>query len=130
MLLALPGPRADWIDDLDALWGQTWTVSPQSNRIGVRLAGRPLRRAAEREGRELPSEGVVRGAVQIPAGGAPIVFLADHPVTGGYPVVAVLADDDADAQAHSHPAKPVRLRRLVRTAPRRCRACHGAGYGA
>lgn len=111
VLLAWPGPRDDWIDDLDALWRQTWTVSAQSNRVGLRLEGTPLRRAADRAGRELPSEGVVRGAVQVPAGGEPIIFLADHPVTGGYPVVAVLADDDADAASQLAPGQLVRLRR-------------------
>ena len=64
---------------------QRWTVSPDGNRVGVRLEGRPL---ARRITDELPSEGLIRGAVQVPASGEPLIFLADHPVTGGYPVIA------------------------------------------
>jgi len=87
------GPRDDWFDpgQIDRLTGQDWTVSPRSNRVGVRLDGVALERS--RTG-ELPSEGCVAGALQIPPDGLPVLFLADHPLTGGYPVVgAVVARD-------------------------------------
>lgn len=90
-----PGPRRDWFTD-DAwasLLSQRYTVTAQSNRVGLRLDGVPLERANTRE---LPSEGMVRGAVQIPSSGTPVLFLADHPVTGGYPVVGYVIDDDVD----------------------------------
>ncbi len=58
---------------------------------------------------ELPSEGLVRGAVQIPPGGEPVLFLADHPVTGGYPVLAVLLDSDVDRAAQVRPGQRVRF---------------------
>ena len=90
-----PGPRRDWFTD-DAwasLLSQRYTVTAQSNRIGLRLDGAPLERANTRE---LPSEGMVRGALQIPSSGTPVLFLADHPVTGGYPVVGYVIDDDVD----------------------------------
>lgn len=86
----IPGPRDDWFtaEARDALFGQPWRVTRQSNRIGLRLAGdMPLERAVAAE---LPSEGTVPGALQVPAGGQPVLFLADHPVTGGYPVIGVL----------------------------------------
>ncbi|RWZ46164.1 carboxyltransferase domain-containing protein [Labedella phragmitis] len=86
------GPRTDWLsaDAVSALTGQVWDVTPQSNRVGVRLAGTPIER--ERTD-ELPSEGCVAGALQIPPNGQPVLFLADHPLTGGYPVIgAVVAD--------------------------------------
>ncbi|MEO6144708.1 MAG: biotin-dependent carboxyltransferase family protein [Dermatophilaceae bacterium] len=90
-----PGPRRDWFTD-DAwasLLNQRYAVTAQSNRVGLRLDGVPL----EREGTgELPSEGMVRGALQIPPSGTPVVFLADHPVTGGYPVIGYVVDDDVD----------------------------------
>jgi len=90
-----PGPRADWFTD-DAwasLVNQRYAVTAESNRVGLRLDGVPL----ERKGSgELPSEGMVRGAVQIPPSGTPVLFLADHPVTGGYPVIAYVVDDDVD----------------------------------
>ncbi len=85
------GPRADWFTPaaLVAFTGQTWTVAPESSRVGVRLRGeQPLARAVAAE---LPSEGTALGAIQVPASGQPVLFLADHPVTGGYPVIACLA---------------------------------------
>ncbi|MEU4387096.1 urea amidolyase family protein [Promicromonospora sp. NPDC023805] len=89
------GPRDDWFDaaTIARLTGQDWLVTPRSNRIGLRLDGEPLVRTPEREGAELPSEGCVTGAIQVPPDGQPVLFLADHPLTGGYPVVgAVVAD--------------------------------------
>jgi biotin-dependent carboxylase-like uncharacterized protein len=105
-----PGPRSDWLEGLDALTRPVWQVSAASDRVGVRLDGASLARAAGFEGRELPSEGVVRGAVQLPADGRPVLFLADHPVTGGYPVVGVLTSRSADAAAQLVAGQVVRLR--------------------
>ena len=103
-----PGPRRDWFDDQawELFRSQTYVVDPQSNRVGVRLQGEPLRRA--REG-ELTSEGMLRGAVQIPPSGLPVLFLADHPVTGGYPVVAYVDDDAVDRCAQLRPGQEVRF---------------------
>jgi biotin-dependent carboxylase-like uncharacterized protein len=104
----LPGPRRDWFTDAGwvSLTSQTYTVNSESNRIGVRLDGAPLERA--RDG-ELPSEGMEVGALQIPPSGQPVLFLADHPVTGGYPVIAYVADPDLDACAQLRPGQPVRF---------------------
>ncbi|MCC8248963.1 biotin-dependent carboxyltransferase family protein [Saccharothrix luteola] len=86
------GPRDDWFDDpARRLREGRWTVSDRSNRVGIRLTGTALDRTACRVGQELPSEGLVTGAVQVPADGLPVVFLADHPTTGGYPVIGVVA---------------------------------------
>ncbi|EEP72650.1 urea amidolyase related protein [Micromonospora sp. ATCC 39149] len=92
------GPRDDWFTPaaLDRLFSTAYTVSPLSNRVGARLAGAPLPRAVAGE---LPSEGIVLGAVQVPADGQPLIFLADHPTTGGYPVVGVVDDVTPLAQA-------------------------------
>ena len=88
----LLGPRDDWFDDpARQLRAGRWTVSDRSNRVGIRLTGTALDRTACRVGQELPSEGLVTGAVQVPADGRPVVFLADHPTTGGYPVIGVVA---------------------------------------
>ena len=75
----------------------------------MRLEGEPLQYHVSRTGKELPSEGVVRGSIQVPAGGEPVVFLADHPVTGGYPVVAVVIDDDIDRAAQAVPGQQIRI---------------------
>ena len=109
VLYALRGPRDDWLSDIDALAVTTWTVSDHSDRVGIRLSGEPLRREDSRQGQELSSEGVVCGSIQVPPGGQPVIFLADHPVTGGYPVVAVLLDDDIDRAAQAVPGQQVRI---------------------
>ncbi len=107
----LLGPRDDWLDGpAEALRRTRWTVDPASNRIGLRLRGDPLRRHPDRTDSELPSEPVYPGAVQVPPGGQPVVFLADGPTTGGYPVVGVVDEDWLPALAQARPGCVVRLR--------------------
>lgn len=93
-----PGPRQDWFTPaaLDLLLRTAYAVSPASNRVGARLVGAALPRAVAGE---LPSEGLVLGAVQVPPDGQPLIFLADHPTTGGYPVIGVVDDVTPLAQA-------------------------------
>ena len=88
-----PGPRLHWFDDeaWNTLTSARFVVSPSSDRVGMRLVGPVLRRSVLDE---LLSEGMVEGAVQVPPDGQPIVMLADHPVTGGYPVIAVVDPRD------------------------------------
>lgn len=104
----IPGPRADRLAPgaWRALTGATWSVTAASNRVGLRLSGPRL---ATTPG-ELAPEGLCTGAIQVPPGGQPVVFLSDHPVTGGYPVVAVV-DGDADlgALAQLRPGDRLRL---------------------
>ena len=119
----VPGPRADWFDDPDALVQTEWSTSEQSDRVGVRLRGRPL--ALRWPDRQLPSEGATRGAIQVPPNGQPVILGPDHPVTGGYPVIGVVVDDDTDALAQLRPGQPVRLR-WVR--PRRNPAAAGRAW--
>ncbi|MBG0812715.1 biotin-dependent carboxyltransferase family protein [Planomonospora sp. ID82291] len=109
VLRVLPGPRDDWFAPgaLSALCAEPYEVSQDSDRVGVRLVGAPLERA--RSG-ELPSEGVVAGSLQVPPDGRPIVFLADHPPTGGYPVIAVLTAGGLAAAAQLRPGDRVRFR--------------------
>jgi allophanate hydrolase subunit 2 len=109
VLGVLPGPRRDRLaaDAWSLLTAADWTVCRDSDRVGLRLAGPVLRRATEDE---LPSEGLVPGAVQVPPDGAPVLFLADHPVTGGYPVVGYVADDDVDRCAQLRPGQALRFR--------------------
>ena len=90
------GPRTDWFteDAIKRLSSQLWRVTSQSNRVGIRLAGdTPLERSNHQE---LPSEGTSVGAIQVPASGQPVLFLADHPLTGGYPVIASVASHHLD----------------------------------
>ncbi|MFI1537849.1 biotin-dependent carboxyltransferase family protein [Streptomyces anandii] len=108
VLRVTPGPREDWFTPraLRVFTSRPYRVSPAGNRIGLRTEGPALERA--RTG-ELPSEGMVLGAVQVPPDGRPVVFLADHPTTGGYPVIAVVRHTDLPAAAQAAPGTPVRF---------------------
>lgn len=103
-----PGPRLDWVaaGALERLCAAPYVVTEESNRVGLRLRGEPLERVRREE---LPSEGMVAGAVQVPPSGQPVVFLADHPPTGGYPVVAVVDPADLWQCAQLRPGDPVRF---------------------
>jgi biotin-dependent carboxylase-like uncharacterized protein len=102
---AILGPRADWLADSRLLAATRWTVSGRSDRVGIRLEGQALRRHESRLGEELISEGVVRGSIQVPPSGEPVLFLADHPLTGGYPVAAVVKGADIDLAAQAVPGQ-------------------------
>jgi allophanate hydrolase subunit 2 len=103
------GPREEWFTPqaISALTSMAYTVRPETDRVGARLDGPALER---RRAGELQSEGMVLGALQVPPDGLPILFLADHPVTGGYPVVAVLRADCLDRAAQLRPGDTVRFR--------------------
>lgn len=105
----LAGPRTDTLTDagLQSLASQRWIVGTEIDRIGVRLDGQPIER---RITTELPSEGLIRGAVQVPPSGLPVVFGSNHPVTGGYPVVGVVPDADCDRIAQLRPGDGLRFR--------------------
>lgn len=107
------GPRDDWFAAaaVRLLLESPWVVTPASDRIGVRLAGPRLERSRHDE---LPSEPCVRGSIQVAADGQPIVLGPDHPVTGGYPVVAVVVDGHTDRLAQAAPGRTVRFRRVPR----------------
>ncbi|MCW7762218.1 5-oxoprolinase/urea amidolyase family protein [Photorhabdus luminescens] len=90
------GPRTDWFtaEALSLLKSQLWQVTPQSNRVGIRLYGDTS--LSRLNHKELPSEGTTTGAIQVPANGQPVLFLADHPLTGGYPVIGSVASYHLD----------------------------------
>ncbi|HGN1708187.1 TPA: 5-oxoprolinase/urea amidolyase family protein [Providencia rettgeri] len=90
------GPRTDWFTQqaVENLTSQLWQVTAASNRIGLRLLGDiPLEREKQQE---LPSEGTCIGAIQVPANGQPVLFLNDHPLTGGYPVIGTVCEYHLD----------------------------------
>jgi biotin-dependent carboxylase-like uncharacterized protein len=102
-----PGPRADWFDETASahLLASAWTVETVS-RVGLRLTGVAVRRLVTDE---LASEGLVAGAIQVPHDGQPVVMLADHPTTGGYPVIAVVEPGDLAALAQRRVGSTVRF---------------------
>ncbi|MGK0715174.1 5-oxoprolinase/urea amidolyase family protein [Leucobacter sp. W1153] len=110
-LRVVPGPRDSWFSEegLHHFWQSRWEVSPRSDRVGVRLSGEPIARAEEYAGRELPSEGLANGAIQVPSDGQPVLFLVDRPLTGGYPVIGVVCEEDLDMAAQLPPGAFVRF---------------------
>ncbi|QUH01130.1 biotin-dependent carboxyltransferase family protein [Saccharopolyspora erythraea] len=110
VLDVVPGPREDWFtgEALEVLLTSVYEVTTESNRVGMRLDGPALTRSRSDE---LPSEGMVAGALQVPPASKPTLFLADHPVTGGYPVIAVVTSADVDRAAQARPGQRVRFRR-------------------
>ena len=106
-LQVMPGPRDDWFVDPDILVRTNWLVTNRSDRVGMRLVGMPLE--YREPDRQLPSEGATRGAIQVPPNGFPVILGPDHPVTGGYPVIGVVADADIDKLGQVRPGQTVRL---------------------
>ncbi|WP_436534599.1 biotin-dependent carboxyltransferase family protein [Actinoplanes sp. HUAS TT8] len=106
------GPRDDWFTAaaLTTLFTAVYHVSAEIDRVGARLTGPALTRSVDGE---LPSEGLVLGAIQVPADGQPLIFLADHPTTGGYPVVGVVDPGDVDRLGQARPGTAVRFVRAA-----------------
>jgi biotin-dependent carboxylase-like uncharacterized protein len=118
VIALVPGPSNDWFgpEALQSLGSQAWTVAPASSRVGLRLTGAPLQR---RRSGELPPEGMVTGSLQVPPNGLPVLLLADHPTTGGYPVIAVAREADLHHAAQAAPGSTVRFTLLASPARRR-----------
>lgn len=108
---AVAGPHDERFPDESVLgfFSTAFTVLPESDRMGVRLGGGALAPAAD----ELLTCGVVAGAVQVPRGGAPIVLLADHQTTGGYPIIATVVQDDLGIVAQAAPGEYLRFERVT-----------------
>ena len=103
-----PGAQWQQLSDPERVhfFATTWTVSPQSDRVGYRLSGPPL-------GVSLPpllSEPAGLGVIQLPPDGEPLVLMRDGPTVGGYPKIGVLAAEDLDWLAQCRPGQAVRFR--------------------
>ena len=120
ILRAVRGPRDDVFTEeaVRALIAEAWTVTSSSDRTGVRLDGPALER---RRRFELKSEGMVEGSLQVPPDGHPILFLANHPTTGGYPVIAVVVGHDLPLAAQARPGTRLRFRFVSLEAARAAR---------
>jgi KipI family sensor histidine kinase inhibitor len=107
-----PGPRADWFTDAarEHLFATRWTVGARADRVGIRLDGPPLERTSAASSRELESEGMLPGAVQVPPDGLPVVLGPDGPVTGGYPVIGVVTAAGRALLAQARPGTHLLLR--------------------
>jgi allophanate hydrolase subunit 2 len=107
-LRVVPGPDLDRVgaDVFERLVSSPFTVDPRSDRVGVRLAGPPLGRPVADAGVSAP---MVRGAIQLPPDGVPIVLGPDHPTTGGYPVIGTVVRADQGRIAALRVGAHVRL---------------------
>lgn len=105
------GPRTGWFtsEAVQSFLSQDWLVTPQASRVGIRLEGTPLTRSITAE---LPSEATLHGAIQVPASGQPVLFLVDHPLTGGYPVIGNVAEHHLDLAARVPPGARIRFRAI------------------
>lgn len=129
VLRAMPGPQEDRFDveQRAAFWAGRWRLLPESNRMGLRLAGESLGFV---ETAALESEGTAPGAVQITAEGQPIVLLAERPTTGGYPKIATVAAADLGLLVRTAPGRHVRFERITVTDARRLLPSGGSVPGA
>jgi KipI family sensor histidine kinase inhibitor len=104
-LRVLAGPDDLGTEALQSLLDREWSVSADSDRVGVRLSGEPL----FNEGTQIPSRATVTGAIQVPGDGLPIALLCDHATVGGYPVVATVARADLSRLGQLRPGDDVRF---------------------
>jgi allophanate hydrolase len=109
----MSGPHEEWFtpDSRLALLQSGYRVLAQSDRTGLRLEGTALKRSRNAE---LPSMGMVAGAIQVPGSGQPIVLLANHGATGGYPVIANVISADLGKLAQLSPGSELRFSLVTR----------------
>lgn len=104
----MPGPEAHWFDceGLQTFLGTSFSVSSKSDRIGLRLAGREL---SFRSDIQMVSAALSFGTIQVPPSGLPIIMMADHPTTGGYPRIGNVVVDDLPRLAQLRPNDAIRF---------------------
>jgi len=111
VLRVTPGPQEDWFpqDSQTIFYRSTYHLTEESNRMGIRLQGTPLRSSG---GGQMISEGVSLGAVQITAGGLPIILFVEQQTTGGYPKIANVISADMSCLGQLRPRDEVRFERV------------------
>ncbi len=110
IIRAVGGAQADAFADVGAIWSSAFTVANRSDRMGLRLEGTAI---PPPFGGRMTSEGMMCGAVEVPADGQPIVLLSDHPTTGGYPVIAAVASVDLPVLGQLRPRDQIRFERVT-----------------
>jgi antagonist of KipI len=108
VLRVTPGPQSDWFSQKvqEAFYAGTYRVTEESNRMGLRLQGAAISSTA---GGEMTSEGVSLGAVQITAGGLPIILFVEQQTTGGYPKIANVISADLSSLGQLRPRDEIRF---------------------
>jgi antagonist of KipI len=105
------GPQSDWFAESSwkTLCGNAFRISEQSNRMGIRLEGPPIPLDASRE---MLSEGVSLGAIQVPPSGQPIILFVEQQTTGGYPKIANVISADLHSLGQLRPRDEIRFERI------------------
>lgn len=111
ILRVTPGPQSDWFPGSSQriFYSSSYRVAEESNRMGLRLEGAALRAGAHGE---MISEGVSLGAVQIAAGGLPIILFVEQQTTGGYPKIANVISADLSSLGQLRPRDEIRFERV------------------
>lgn len=111
VLRVTAGPQSGWFPELSqrAFYAGAYRVAEESNRMGLRLEGAPI---AVESGREMLTEGVPLGAVQVPAGGQPIILFVEQQTTGGYPKIANVISADLHSVGQLRPRDEIRFERI------------------
>lgn len=103
------GPQNNYFDDeiIKEVFGKSsYTIANESDRMGYRLEGEPIKR---RDAKDMITDGIVFGSIQIPPNGQPIVMMADHQTTGGYPKIATVISADLPILAQCTPGMKIRF---------------------
>lgn len=108
---AVLGPQEDMftVEDIRTFFSAEYKVTPQSDRMGIRLDGTPLK---SKNGVDIISDGIVFGSVQVPENGMPIVLMADHQTTGGYAKIATVISADLPLLAQAKPNDAVHFKQI------------------
>lgn len=96
-------------DDKNIFFSTPYKVTPQADRMGIRLEGKALN---SKKGVDIISDGIVFGSVQIPKNGMPIVLMADHQTTGGYAKIATVISADLPLLAQAKPNDTIRFKQV------------------
>lgn len=106
------GPQAEYFTEkgLATFLGEEYTLTNESDRMGMRLDGTPIENA---NGVDIVSDGIVFGSVQIPPSGKPIIMMADHQTTGGYAKIATVATADLSRLAQLKPGAKVKFQEIT-----------------
>jgi antagonist of KipI len=112
VLRVTPGPQVDWFSEpsLRSFYAGTYRVGEQSNRMGLRLEGAPV---SQRAGKQMITEGVSLGAVQMPPGGSPIILFVEQQTTGGYPKISNVISADLHRVGQLRPRDEIRFEQVT-----------------
>lgn len=115
------GPQDDFFsaESVAGLFSQTYTCTREADRMGIRLDGPALEHV---KGHDIVSDGIVTGAIQVPGNGMPILLLADHQTTGGYPKVGTVISADIPRLGRMRPGDEVRFEEITVEAAEAARA--------